>query len=460
MCGERGIAVVRCWKCMRKRIPGFPTKVTIRVLLLLLFCASLSICCFRYLMQWQTWTYFQLLEGGFLGYDPEKIMQEISEKAKNITFHELSQKQLEEILDLQKYDDGYTYFSFYDAQSGDFQFRTIASVDWNHFDNTIFWYHDVAYNSGMDYMEFVDFADTTEQIIIYSMHQAKIVIPYFFIVFFISIMCLLPVPVYIWGRMRYVRRIKDEIQVMADGDLEHPITVKGQDELGILAKNLDGMRVALEENIRKEQEGQRANQELIRSLSHDLRTPLTTLYGYLEILEQNKCSQEKQIDYLARCITKVEEIRILSDKMFEYAFVYGKEEGVELTEIYLEELLEELEQNREFLELKGFSVQTEFLAEEGKIMGHVMFFQRIFSNLFTNILKYADQDQSIVWTVKVDRGMLCFLFWNHKLRSRKLVESNGIGLKSVRRMVELQNGSIFMTEDGEHFALTMKFPLI
>ena len=184
---------------MRKRIPGFPTKVTIRVLLLLLFCASLSICCFRYLMQWQTWTYFQLLEGGFLGYDPEKIMQEISEKAKNITFHELSQKQLEEILDLQKYDDGYTYFSFYDAQSGDFQFRTIASVDWNHFDNTIFWYHDVAYNSGMDYMEFVDFADTTEQIIIYSMHQAKIVIPYFFIVFFISIMCLLPVPVYIWS---------------------------------------------------------------------------------------------------------------------------------------------------------------------------------------------------------------------------------------------------------------------
>jgi Signal transduction histidine kinase len=146
--------------------------------------------------------------------------------------------------------------------------------------------------------------------------------------------------------------------------------------------------------------------------------------------------------------------------MFEYAFVYGKEEGVELTEIYLEELLEELEQNREFLELKGFSVQTEFLAEEGKIMGNVMFFQRIFSNLFTNILKYADQDQSIVWTVKVDRGMLCFLFWNQKLRSRKLVESNGIGLKSVRRMVELQNGSVFMTGDGDHFALTMKFPLI
>lgn len=452
--------MVKSFRWMRKRLPGFPTKVTMRVLLLLLFCATLSICCFRYLMQWETWTYFQLLEQGFFGYDPERIMEEIREKAKDITFHEFTQEQLEEILDLKKYDDGYTYFSFYDAQSGQFQFRTSTSVDWNQFDNTIFWYHDVAYNSGMDYMEFIDFEDTTEQIIIYSMHQAKIVIPYFFAVFFISIMCLLPVPIYIWGRMRYVRRIKDEIQVMADGDLEHPITVKGKDELGILAKNLDGMRVALEENIRREQEGQRANQELIRSLSHDLRTPLTTLYGYLEILGQSKCSQEKQSDYLARCIAKVEEIRILSDKMFEYAFVYGKEEGVELTEIYLEELLEELEQNREFLELKGFFVQTEFLAEEGKIMGNVMFFQRIFSNLFTNILKYADQGKELVWKVRVDKGMLCFLFWNQKLQSRKLVESNGIGLKSVRRMVELQNGSIFLTGDEDHFAVTLKFPLI
>lgn len=93
-------------------------------------------------------------------------------------------------------------------------------------------------------------------------------------------------------------------------------------------------------------------------------------------------------------------------------------------------------------------------------MGNVMFFQRIFSNLFTNILKYADQGQKLVWKVRVDKGMLCFLFWNQKLQSRKLVESNGIGLKSVRRMVELQNGSIFLTGDEDHFAVTLKFPLI
>lgn len=122
-------------------------------------------------------------------------------------------------------------------------------------------------------------------------------------------------------------RVKKEILIMADGDLEHSVTVKGRDEIGILARNLDEMRLALEENIRQEQEGKKANHDLIRSVSHDLRTPMTTLYGYLEILDQKKCPDGKQEEYIRRCIDKVEEIRALSDKMFEYALIYGKRAG-------------------------------------------------------------------------------------------------------------------------------------
>ncbi len=253
--------------------------------------------------------------------------------------------------------------------------------------------------------------------------------------------------------------MKDEVLAMAEGDLEHPITVKGKDELGILAENLDQMRLAFDENIRKELEGKKANQELIRSISHDLRTPLTTLYGYLEIMGQTKCSQEKQKDYLARCIGKVEEIRILSDKMFEYALVYGQEEETKLTELYLGELLEVLEQNREFLELKGFTVRLDIQAQEGKICGNPVLFQRIFSNLFTNILKYANPSSSVIWSISVDKGTVRFVFKNQKGKQNNAVESNGIGLWSVRRMAELQGGSFFQFQDKEQFIVTLEFPL-
>ena len=219
------------------------------------------------------------------------------------------------------------------------------------------------------------------------------------------------------------------------------------------------MRIAFDENIRKELEGKKANQELIRSMSHDLRTPLTTLYGYLEIMGQTRCSQEKQKDYLARCVGKVEEIRILSDKMFEYALVYGQEEETKLTEIYLGELLEELEQNREFLEIKKFSVILEIQAEEGKIRGNLVLFRRIFSNLFTNILKYANPKAPVIWCVSVDKGRVRFVFENQKAKQTHTVESNEIGLRSVRKMVEIQEGVFFQTQDEEQFVVTLEFPL-
>ena len=191
----------------------------------------------------------------------------------------------------------------------------------------------------------------------------------------------------------------------ADGDLEHSVTVKGRDEIGILARNLDEMRLALEENIRQEQEGKKANHDLIRSVSHDLRTPMTTLYGYLEILDQKKCPDGKQEEYIRRCIDKVEEIRALSDKMFEYALIYGKKEQEELTELFLWELLEEMESSREFLMLNGFQVEEEFLApEEVKFRGNRIFFQRVFNNLFSNILKYGDREQPVQLSVKTEIG--------------------------------------------------------
>ncbi|MBO5487974.1 MAG: HAMP domain-containing protein, partial [Eubacterium sp.] len=84
---------------------------------------------------------------------------------------------------------------------------------------------------------------------IYSLNQAMIVVPYFFVSLFLSMLLFLPVLIYVWNRMRYVGRLKEEILVMSEGDLEHPITVKGRDEIGILAGNLNEMRLTLDENI-------------------------------------------------------------------------------------------------------------------------------------------------------------------------------------------------------------------
>lgn len=447
-------------KSIRDRIFQFPRKMTGRLFLLLILCAVLSLFSFRYMMQMQTWVYTELVKRGLTSFNPAEIAAELQEKAKYISFKETGEKELKKLLDVEKYDDGYTMMAFYDEESL-FQFYGIEPGVWDSFISDMFWYGDVGYYRGLDYMGVLEFQDITGEVMIYSMHQAKIVLPYFLIALIISMLFFSPVLIYVWNRMRYVGRLKNEILVMAEGDLEHPVTMKGKDEIGILARNLDEMRLALDDNIRREQEGKKANHDLISSVSHDLRTPMTTLYGYLEIMGQKKCPEQKREEYIARCIEKVEEIRTLSDKMFEYALVYETHEQTELSEIYLGELLEELEGHQEFLRLKGYCVETEFQVEESaKILGNHMLFRRMFNNLFSNILKYGEKGAPVAVKAALDRGSLQMVFLNERRKRMKQVESNRIGLKSVRKMTELQNGKFFMVEGEDTFAVTMEFPLI
>lgn len=434
-------------------------KMTVRLFLLLITCGIMSICCFRYLMQWQTWAYVELVKRGYINFEPKKIVEEMQEKAKNISCGTMGEKELRKLLEVEKYDDGFTSIMFYDAE-GKFLFYGIEPAVWDSYISDVFWYYDVSNYRMMDYSGELEFQDAAMQVMVYSMHQAQIVMPYFFAALGLSMLLFLPVLLYVWNRMRYVGKLKDEILVMADGDLEHPITVKGKDEIGVLARNLDEMRRALDENIYREQEGQKANHDLISSISHDLRTPMTTLYGYLEIMAQKKCPEEKREEYVNRCIGKVEEIRALSDKMFEYALVYEKNEKVELTEIFLWELLEEMESSQEFLRLKGFQVLAERKAPEtAKVEGNRVFFQRIFNNLFSNILKYGEKEKPVYITTAAGKGSVEFGFLNGKKQPGQQVESNRIGLKSVQKMVELQGGSLFTAEEAEIFAVTIRMPL-
>ena len=84
---------------------------------------------------------------------------------------------------------------------------------------------------------------------------------------------------------------------MSSGDLTTPVQSAGCDEIGILAIELDSLRSALRENFLHEQEVHKSNQELIAALSHDLRTPLTILKGYLEILNLNR-NPDMQTEYI------------------------------------------------------------------------------------------------------------------------------------------------------------------
>ena len=93
----------------------------------------------------------------------------------------------------------------------------------------------------------------------------------------------------------------------------HPVTIKGKDEISALASELDSLRFALKISIENERQAYLDNQELIRAFSHDIRTPLSFLNGYLEILKRKKGNPDNYPVYIQKCLEKTKELKDMTE---------------------------------------------------------------------------------------------------------------------------------------------------
>lgn len=135
-------------------------------------------------------------------------------------------------------------------------------------------------------------------------HSSIFIFPYFLFSLFLSVgLFLLILLFFINRKMKQVVLLKQEILRMSAGDLSTPLVSSGADEIGVLSRELDHLRLTLDQNIRQEQEAHQSNRELIAALSHDLRTPLTVLHGYLDILQLDR-NPDMQNTYVTRCLQK------------------------------------------------------------------------------------------------------------------------------------------------------------
>ena len=309
----------------------------------------------------------------------------------------------------------------------------------------------------------VKFKNGYATVLVYFYHQTYFITPYFFVCLICCLTLFLgSILFFVRRKMKEVDRLEQHILTMASGDLITPVIPGSKDELGILARELDNLRITLHETITDEQESHQANQDLITAMSHDLRTPLTVLRGYLEILRLGK-NADMQTEYLNRCIQKTEDIQEMSDRMFEYALVYEKNIQPELRRLTSALLLEHLMENADFLHLTGFQASPQIPDEPlSDFEGDPALIKRIFNNLFSNILKYGDKKAPVVITFcqKTDSHnvpQLIITLENAVKSDLAGIESNRIGLKSAEKMMQLMHGQLNYTQSNNFFTSTLTF---
>ncbi len=311
-----------------------------------------------------------------------------------------------------------------------------------------------------DHSYLIEFKNETAEVLVRSYRSLMFVYPYFILTALLCItVFLLPVLLFINRRIRDILQLKEEILLMSAGDLTHPIPSCGSDEIGVLGKELDALRKTLCANITKEQESRRANQDLIMAVSHDLRTPLTILKGYLEVLNLKRDEPDRYVEYLGRCLKKTADIQELTDRMFEYALVYEVDEYPEFTELSVHFLGQCLSENIEFIRLAGFTVETSAFPEDGTLLGDKTMLKRIFNNLFSNILKYGDKKTAVSLTVSATENVFALKLSNTIKTDLSDVAGNQIGLKSTNKMIELHHGTFSSGKKGQRFLVELTLPL-
>lgn len=279
-----------------------------------------------------------------------------------------------------------------------------------------------------------------------------------------GIVFLLLLLLMIHHKIRYINRLESELKILGGGNLEYPITIKGNDEITSLAEGITALKNGFLEEQQMKAEAEKANMELVTAMSHDLRTPLTSLIGYLELLNMHRYENEEQLQkYLEYCRKKAFQIKKVSDRLFEYFLVYGKEEKeLQLQTIPSEEMAEDL-CNGQFFDWqdRGGTIDCQIGELPEAVQVDSEYMQRVMDNLLSNLKKYGDPAYPLQIQIDEHQDMLHIRLKNHVLEQKNQIESTQIGLKTCRRIIENHGGTFAWRTDTQKntFTIEMELPL-
>lgn len=258
--------------------------------------------------------------------------------------------------------------------------------------------------------------------------------------------------------IRNIRKLQRQVGQVSRGNLSKKIHPTTRDEIGQLATDVDTMRLSMIDKLHREQQAWQANTQLLTAISHDVRTPLTTLVGYLEVLEETEgLTQAEQKSYLRICQSKAEQLRDLTEEMFGYFLVFGQPEPeVHLETLDARTLLEQLlgEHNEE-LRQRGFQVEGDPVEATCPIQVDVQHLCRVFGNLYSNIQKYADPEKTVTVDVQITKAGAHIRLANWRNADAGRVESTKIGLQTCKKLTEAMGGTFHAALSGDCFTVEL-----
>ncbi|WP_001225810.1 sensor histidine kinase, partial [Bacillus cereus] len=260
-------------------------------------------------------------------------------------------------------------------------------------------------------------------------------------------------------KMKQIEAMAQGVKEIEKGNLAYRIEKKGEDEIAALTENINNMAEELMVNIERERKLEKQKNELITNVSHDLRTPLTSIMGYLRLLRDSKYENKEQHDeYMRIAFSKSEQLKNLIEDLFEYTKLTNENIVLEKQEVCMNELLDQLieelvpqAEEHSLVFIKKFPEERVYAAVDSeKIV-------RVFENLLMNAIKYSKDDGEIKVSLERQRrtmqisvtnyseeftreelGNLFERFYKKDQSRSRVTEGSGLGLAIAKSIVKLQ----------------------
>ncbi len=262
-------------------------------------------------------------------------------------------------------------------------------------------------------------------------------------------------------KIKYISQLEGEVRMLETGGLEYPITEKGNDELAGLASGLNHLRVELSNNIEKEEEAMKANYELVAAVSHDLRTPLTSLTLYLDMLNSGKITDEQQQkEYIKKCHDKVNQISRMTDQLFDRFLLASRQEKKITASRKVRAVFEEPLSNFIcFLEAKEFKIEISCQWPDERLIFDFDDLNRILDNIASNIIKYADVTKPVIIDAVKKEQYFIIRFSNAIAAEQSSTSSSKVGVVNIIKMMENNGGKCLVEMDENNYTIELDFIL-
>ncbi len=290
----------------------------------------------------------------------------------------------------------------------------------------------------------------------------------------------------VWWRLRrryhlyLMNHIIGELHYIAQGHLDHriPFRLKGSEQHVITSVN--ALVDSAVQSMDDERKIEKSKDELITNVSHDLRTPLTSIIGYLGLIEDKQYQNEEDIlKYTHIAYEKAKQMKNLVEDLFEYTKVQQHGAPVNIMRVDLDQLLEQLTASFALeAERRGIEISSQVVPNPLMIEADPEKLGRVFNNLVANAFKYgngasyiritAHQEQDKVVVKVANDGTpipekaqshLFERFYRAEASRSRATGGTGLGLAIVKSIVDLHHGQVTVTSDADETAFIVTLPL-